>query len=497
MASTVFRLLKSHQSLTANSTPTKYFSRLRHTASTRNLYSRISPLGDPSLSVAPVLDEWVQQGRKVNYFELHRIVRDLRARKRFRHALDVSEWMSTKGLCQFLPGDCAVQLDLIGHVHGLDAAESRFNSLSDEEKSDKVYGALLNCYVREGLVDKSISHMQKMEELGYVSTLTYNDIMCLYMHTGQPEKIPDVMFEMKEKGVSPDSFSYRICMSSYGVRSDLSGVEKVLEKMESQPHISMDWITYAMVANLYIKAGLPDKALVYLGKSEEKVNRDALGYNHLITLYASLGYKDDMMRLWNLEKAKCKKQINRDYITMLGSLVKLGELEETKKLLEEWESSCRCYDFRVPNVLLIGYCQKGLVEQAEETLRDIVKRGKTPIPNSWSILAAGYVDKQKMQKAFECMMEALHVRANNTGWNPKSGLVSNVLNWIGDNGDIEQVEAFVTLMKTVIPVNSEMYHALMKAYIRSGKEVEGLLQSMKEDQIEADEEIDRLRQTQC
>lgn len=52
-------------------------------------------------------------------------------------------------------------------------------------------------------------------------------------------------------------------------------------------------------------------------------------------------------------------------------------------------------------------------------------------------------------------------------------------------------------MKTMIPVNSEMYHALMKAYIRSGKEVEGLLQSMKEDQIEADEEIDRLRQTQC
>lgn len=163
-------------------------------------------------------------------------------------------------------------------------------------------------------------------------------------------------------------------------------------------------------------------------------------------------------------------------------------------MLEEWELSCLSYDFRVPNILLIGYCQRGLVEQAEDTLRDIVKKGKTPTPNSWAILAAGYVDKQKMQKAFECMTEALNLRARNTGWRPKPGVVSSVLSWIGDNGDIEQVEAFVSLMKTVITVNREMYHALMKAYIRSGREVEGLLHSMKEDQIEADDEILSLRQ---
>ncbi|VVA38529.1 PREDICTED: pentatricopeptide repeat-containing [Prunus dulcis] len=336
--------------------------------------------------------------------------------------------------------------------------------------------------------------MQKMKELGFATSLNYNDIMRLYIHTGQPEKIPDVLSEMKEEGVSPDNFSYRICMSSYGMRSDISSMEKVLEEMEREPHISMDWLTCALVANLYIKAGLHDKALIYLEKSEEKVNKDALGYNHLISLYASLGCKDDMMRLWSLEKTKCKKQINRDYITMLGSLVKLGELEETKKLLDEWELSCLSYDFRVPNILLIGYCQKGLVEQAEDTLRDIVKKGKTPTPNSWAILVAGYVDKQKMQKAFECMTEALNLQARNTGWRPKPGVVSSVLSWIGDNGDIEQVEAFVSLMKTVITVNREMYHALMKAYIRCGKEVEGLLHSMKEDQIEADDEILSLRQ---
>lgn len=86
-----------------------------------------------------------------------------------------------------------MQLDLIGRVRGLDSAENYFNNLSDQDKIDKIYGALLNCYVREGNVDKSLSHLQKMKDVGFTfSPLIYNDIMCLYTNTGQIEKAPDV-----------------------------------------------------------------------------------------------------------------------------------------------------------------------------------------------------------------------------------------------------------------------------------------------------------------
>jgi pentatricopeptide repeat protein len=386
-----------------------------------------------------------------------------------------------------------VQLDLIGRVRGLDSAESYFNNLSDQDKIDKTYGALLNCYVREGLVDKSLSHMQNMKEMGFASTpLNYNNIMCLYTNTGQLEKVPDVLLEMKKNGVSPDNFSYRLCINSHGARSDLDSMEKVLEEMESLPHISADWATYAMVANYYIKAGIHEKALIYLKKCEEKVNKDALGYNNLISFYASLGNKDEMMRLWGLEKSTCKTQSNRDYITMLGSLVKIGELEETEKLLKEWESSCYCYDFRVPNVLLIGYSQKGLIEKAEAFLQGIVKKGKTPTPNSWAILAAGYLDKQNMEKAFECMKEALAVQAENKGWRPKDRVISSILSWLSESGDIEDVEAFLCSLKTVVTMDREMYHALIKAYLRGGKEVDGLLERMKVDNIDENEETEKL-----
>lgn len=43
--------------------------------------------------------------------------------------------------------------------------------------------------------------------------------------------------------------------------SDLEGVEKVFKEMEGQPHIVMVWNTYAVVADLYIKAGQTNKAI--------------------------------------------------------------------------------------------------------------------------------------------------------------------------------------------------------------------------------------------
>ncbi|KAI3466121.1 hypothetical protein Pfo_022784 [Paulownia fortunei] len=458
----------------------------------RNLFSRISPVRQ-DYDVVQVLDQWVAEGRKVHSLELQRIIRDLRSRRRFSQALQISEWISCNGVCTLSPGDCAVHLDLIGVVCGWKAAESYFSNLSGQDKNEKTYGALLNCYVRGGLLTKTLLHMQRMKDMGYgSSSLTFNNLMALYKKAGQLEKIPEILLEMKKNGVAPNNFSYRICINSLGERSDLSGMEKLLDEIELQTDISIDWNTYSTVAYHFIKANEKEKALTYMKKIEEKLDKDAMGYNHLISLYAHLGDKGEMMRLWVLQKMACKKQINRDYITMLGSLVKLGELETAEAVLKEWDSSCRTYDFRVPNVLLIGYCQKGLIEKAETMLGDIVKKGKKPTPNSWAIIAAGYLDSNNLEKAYECMKEALAAKEQNIKWIPKPGQIKKLLDWLGDKGEIEQVEAFVRSLRTVIPVNRQMYHALIKASIRVGRDTGWILDSMKTDEIVVDDETQKM-----
>ncbi|XP_038711338.1 pentatricopeptide repeat-containing protein At4g21705, mitochondrial-like [Tripterygium wilfordii] len=458
------------------------------------LYSKISPLGNPATSLGPELDSWVSDGKEVRVAELQRIIRDLRKRKRFTQALQVSEWMNKNGICAFSPTEHAVQLNLIGRVHGYLSAENYFYNLRDEEKTDKTYGALLHCYVQQKQIDKALSHVQKMREMGFASSpLTYNDIMCLYANLGQHEKVPEILNEMKKNKISPDNLSYRICINAYVTQSNIMAMEALLKEMENQPHIAVDWNTYAVVANFYIKAGLTDKAIDALKKAEERLEKNGGNeFNHLMSLYASIGNKAEVLRLWDLQKSACRRHINSDYITMLDSLVKLGDVEEAEELLKEWESSGNCYDFRVPNIVFVGYSKKGLYKKAEVILKELMEKGKAITPNSWARLAEGYLDEGEMTKVVDCMKAAVSRNVESKEWKPSTKVITAILGWLGDEGSAEDVEACVASLRTVIPVSRRMYHALIKANIRGGKEVNGILESMKTDKINEDKETKKV-----
>ncbi|XP_027111775.1 pentatricopeptide repeat-containing protein At4g21705, mitochondrial [Coffea arabica] len=409
------------------------------------LYSRISPLGNPKTKIGPVLDQWVESGQKVRFAELRRIIHDLRKRSRFSHALQVCEWMKKSGMFTYSPTEHAVQLDLIGRVHGYLSAENYFTDLSEEDKTEKTYGALLHSYARQRQSDKSLSLLQMMKEKGLsLSSVAYNDIMLLYTKVAQHEKVPDVLIQMQDNGVSPDNLSYRLCINSFGVRSDMDGIKNVLREMEYQPNISMDWNTYAVVANFYIKEGLKDEANSYLQRAEKILdNNDTEGYNHLISLHANLGNKAQVFRLWALEKNTFKKRINKDYLNMLKSLVRIDEFESALECLKEWESSGNCYDFRVPNTIILGYIEKGLCEKAEAMLKGLMGEGKAHMPESWGRLSAGYLHKDEMEKAVECMKVALSFCGERKGWKPDPSVLTKLNNFLGDKGSMEDTEALI------------------------------------------------------
>ncbi|CAO2842845.1 unnamed protein product [Amaranthus hypochondriacus] len=469
-----------------------YYTTTKTKPGSESLYSKISPLGSPGISVKPEIDGWVEKGNKVRVAELLRIIHDLRKRKRFTHALEVTEWMNENGVCKFTPTEYAVQLDLIGRVRGFQSAESYFQSLPDQDKTEKTYGALLNCYVRQCQLDLALSHLRKMKEMGFASTaLTYNDIMCLYTNVGQYEKVLEVLTEMKENNVLPDNYSYRLCINSFGARSDIESVKNILKEAETKPHMAVDWNTYAVAANYFIKAGLTDEASDALKKAEVRLDKkDGTGYNHLITLYAKLKKEDEILRLWELEKSACKRCINRDYITVLESLVRIGSVEAAEKVVKEWETSGNYDDFRIPRIVIAAYLEKGMIDKAETLL--VSWKGKDSIPSTWADLARRYEEKGEMHKAICSMKEGLACYDKNKGWKPDKRVIYSLLKWVGDEGSVEDAESFVNLLRNAIPVNRHMYYALIKAHVRNGKDVVELLEKMKADKVEKDNEIEEI-----
>ncbi|KAK9064248.1 hypothetical protein SSX86_015628 [Deinandra increscens subsp. villosa] len=459
-----------------------------------SLYSKISPLGNPSLAMTPELDDWIEKGKKVRLSEVKQIIHDLRRRRRFHHALEVSEWMNKKGICEFTPTDHAVQLDLIGKVHGFLEAEKYFNNLTEQDKTDKTYGALLHCYVRQRETEKSLSHFQNMKEKGLVSSpVTYNDIMCLYVRLNETDKVHDVLNEMKKNGVLPDNLSYRMCINAYGDKVDIEGMEKILKEMEKDSNIVMDWNTYTVVANCYITGTLLDKANNALKKAEKQVvEKDGLAYNHLISLHARLGNKDDVIRLWALQKSACKRRINRDYITMVKSLVKLDEFEEAEKILTEWNSSGNVYDFRVPSIVIDGYLKKGSCDEAKDLLDKLSRDQKATTPDSWGLVALEFLKKGDVGMSVKCMETLFSLQFKKEDWKLDSKVVEKLLDGVGEKAGVPDVESLVQKLKKFVKFDRGMYHSLMRGYINGGKEAGKVLEDMKADGIEEDDETKKI-----
>ncbi|KAG6388965.1 hypothetical protein SASPL_150402 [Salvia splendens] len=97
-----------------------------------------------------------------------------------------------------------------------------------------------------------------------------------------------------------------------------------------------------------IKSNSWEKALVLL--SDGSVSAFDFSSLHCFCYF----YKNDALTALSLQSdLGCWRKRTSSFV--MGSLVKLGDLEEAKAVLDDWTSTCYTYDFRVPDILLTGY----------------------------------------------------------------------------------------------------------------------------------------------
>ncbi|KAF9610844.1 hypothetical protein IFM89_025254 [Coptis chinensis] len=339
--------------------------------------------------------------------------------------------------------DVAGRLDLIAKVQGVEKAEKYFDSIPVKVKKFPVYNALLYCYVNAKSIEKAEAFMQQMKQLGLAkSPLSYNALLSLYSKVGQYEKLDILIEEMKDNSVRADKFTLSIWMAAYAANSDIDGMDKILQSMEVDPEIVMDWNAYAIAAKGYIKVGLIDKALEMLKSSEKFISgkRQRVAYDFLLTLYAGAGSKEDLNRIWKLYKSS-EKLNNTAYLCMIRSLLKFDDIAGAENILAEWESGDTSYDLRVPNLLIAAYCKNGLVKKAEMFINRIIEKGKKPLPSSWDHLATGDVEANQFPMALKALESAFLARRRR--WLPSRDTLSACLEYLRQQGDVERTEEFL------------------------------------------------------
>lgn len=346
--------------------------------------------------------------------------------------------------------DTAIQLDLIAKVDGIASAEHYFNKLPDGLKDKRIYGSLLNAYVRASMREEAESLMEQIRAKGYAShPLPYNVMMTLYMNLKEYGKIESVISELKEKNIALDLYTYNIWLSSCGSEGSLEKMEQVFNQMELDTTINPNWTTYSTMATMYIKFSQMEKAVDCLRKIESRMTgRDRMPYHYLMSLYGSAGKKEDVYRVWSSYKASFVNIPNVGYHTMISALVRMDDIEGAEEVYDEWLSMRTAYDPRVGNLILSSYVRKGLFQKAESFFDQLIEVGGKPNSMTWEILAEVHIKNSRIPEALSCFQNAASTGGSKF-WRPKPTNVSAILDICEQNGDAATKNALLEVLRQV------------------------------------------------
>ncbi|XP_075501803.1 pentatricopeptide repeat-containing protein At5g09450, mitochondrial-like [Primulina tabacum] len=336
-----------------------------------DLRSRIFRVRLPKRSATNVLQKWVNDGRDITVSELRNISRDLSRSQRYKHALEVSEWMVRHEEFHLSDSDYAVHINLMTKVFGIDAAERYFERLPPSAKTSETYTALLHSYAGLKLTEKAEEFYKKMTEEANLSlsAITYNEVMTLYMSVGHLEKVPRIIEEMKLQNIAPDLFTYNLWVSSLAASLNIDEVRRVLDEMSLDPGCNKSWLRYRKLADIYITScRLPNSDFNAVVESEKDIitQRELISCDFLLILHGGLGNKDKLDQIWKSLNRTRQKLTGRNYVCVLSSYLILGHLKEAGEIIDNWkQSSTSAFNSSMCSKLLETIKDVGLTDEAK------------------------------------------------------------------------------------------------------------------------------------
>lgn len=334
-----------------------------------DLKSRIFRLRLPKRSVTNVLQKWVGEGNTVTASELRSISKQLRKSQRYKHALEITEWMITHQDFELSDSDYTVRIDLMTKVFGIDAAERYFEGLPLSAKTSETYTALLHSFAAAKLTEKAEQLYVRMKQADLsLNALSYNEMMTLYMSVGLLEKVPSVVEDLKRQNVAPDLFTYNLWISSCAATLNINEVKRILDEMKLVTS-NQGWVTYVNLANIYITTShlVNSESNLIIGTDKSGITqREWITYDFLIILYAGLGDKEKMDQIWTSLRMTKQKMTSRNYACILSSYLMLGHLKEVGEVVDQWKQSTTIdFDVTVCDRILGAFEEVGLVEKAD------------------------------------------------------------------------------------------------------------------------------------
>ncbi|KAL3623725.1 hypothetical protein CASFOL_032541 [Castilleja foliolosa] len=434
-------------------------------------------LASPTSPVNKILDEWVKAGNEVTQTEIALTMFQLRKRRMFFKALQLSEWLESTGHFVPVESNHASRVDLLAKVRGIFKAEEYIKQIPESVRSEIVYCTLLaNCVATKN-VPKGEEIFNKMKKLFPLTTFSCNQLLLLYKKTDK-KKIADHLILMKKENVKASVFTYQILIDFKGQIKDIAGMEKIVETMKSEG-IEPNTNIQVTMSRHYAINKLIKKSEAILKEIEgcDLVN-NRWACCVLLLGYAYIGKSLEVDRVWGLCEPNTR---NKEYLSAIKAFGLLGRIEDAesafKKLTEQYKRpSVKHYV-----AMIKVYADHKMLDKGKELHKKISEKGLNIGPLGNDALVRLYVAAGEVEKAESILEKARQERMGK----PFRASYLVVLDEYANRGDVHGAERVFSRMKQqggyAWSINS--YKSLIFAYINAKKPVYGFAERMKRDNL--------------
>ncbi|OIT37949.1 PREDICTED: pentatricopeptide repeat-containing protein At1g80270, mitochondrial-like [Nicotiana attenuata] len=439
------------------------------------LYNAI--VAAPALSVHKIMDKWVEEGNDVTRAEVAAAMLNLRKRRMYGRALQLSEWLESKKNLTFTDRDYASRVDLIAKVRGLQKAEDYIGMIPKSFRGEVIYRTLLANCVAECNLKKSEKIFNKMKDLELPLTcFACNQLLLLYKRTDK-KKIADVLLLMEKENVKPSLFTYRTLIDAKGQCNDISGMEQIVETMKAEG-IEPDINTKSILAKHYVSGGLNEKAENVLKEMEGgdiKENRWAC--RSLLPLYAALGKADEVGRIWQV----CESNPRLDEcVAAVEAWGKLHNIKEAEAVFDKMAAKWATLSSKHYSVLLRIYASHKMLSKGKDLVKRMSDSGCRIGPLTWDALVRLYVEAGEVEKADSI----LHKAAEQNRLRPMINSYLVIMEQYAKRGDVHNTEKMFHRMRQAGYVSRiSQYQCLIRAYINAKAPCYGIAERMKADSV--------------
>ncbi|KAM6584420.1 hypothetical protein CsatB_011422 [Cannabis sativa] len=346
-----------------------------------------------------------------------------------------------------------------------------YETHSERNILESVCSMLVNCYMKENMVNKALKLTCQMKNLLsiYPSDRVYHALLRGLIGSQQLELAWEWLDDIQSRGMGLNASTISLFIHNYCKEGDLESGWKLLCQMRKYG-MKPDVVLYTIIIDTLCKMSCPNLATSLLFKMIHfGISPDSVLLSSVIDGYCKLGHMEEAINILKVFKLQHNIFMYNSFISMLcldGDIVKASRIFHE---MTEFGLLPDCFSY---TSIIGGYCKVGDIQKGFLYLGKMFKVGIKPSVTTYTTLIDACCKFGTMEMA-ECLFSKLVT----DGLLPDVVVYNTLVYGYGKKGQLQKVFELLDMMKSsnvcpdVVTYNTLIHSLVIRGYVNEAKSV--------------------------